>query len=272
MSETKNQLNPPQNSGAVNPNSTIVDSSKPVSPSPETKSQPTQSTQATPDANSPIAFHSAAIGKQTARPKDYFAEQNQETLTKKQAHSTRIRWLLIFSCGLVGVALVVGIIWFIVSNIINNESHNDPTTSAPAPTVQFSEDTVEEDMTELQNLANTAFDVKVTENENGDTVTTGDLAAAESVFEETLSAPHNAAYISQINLAKLIFYVENGEYESAIATIPSIEIDKLSGEQKLSYYNNLFIAYTGLGDDTTADDYLRLQTTTQIEIGGGGQG
>ena len=119
MSETSNQLNPQQNSGLQHPNSTKVEKTEPVSPGQTATTQTTNPAQATgPSSN--IAFHSAAIGTQTARPKDYFAEQNQETLTKKQAHSTRIRWLLIFSCGLVGVALAVGLIWWIIASINKN--------------------------------------------------------------------------------------------------------------------------------------------------------
>ncbi len=270
MSETSNQLNPQQNSGAVNPNSTKVEKTEPVSPGQATTAQTTNPTQTTgPSSN--IAFHSAAIGTQTARPKDYFAEQNQETLTKKQAHSTRIRWLLIFSCGLVGVALVIGLIWWIIASITKTEPV-DPSTSDTTQGMQFNDDTIDENMAELQEQVNSAFAATVIDDGEGTVEIAGDLTAAEKVFAEVLNNPENSSYTSQINLTKLIFYVDNGEYERAISIIPEINVDKLTGEQKVSYYNNLFIAYTSLGDTTTANDYLKLQTTTQIEIGGGGQG
>ncbi len=138
--------------------------------------------------------------------------------------------------------------------------------------MQFNDDTIDENMAELQEQVTSAFAATVIDDGEGTVEIAGDLAAAEKIFAEALNNPDNSSYISQINLTKLIFYVENGEYERAISIIPEINIDKLTGEQKVSYYNNLFIAYTSLGDTTTANDYLRLQTTTQIEIGGGGQG
>lgn len=259
MSETKDQINPTQNSGTVNPNSTIVEPHKTVSPSPEAKSQVTPSTQTVPDASPKIAFHSAAIGTQTARPKDYFAEQNQQTLTKKQAHSTRIRWLLIFSCGLVGVALVVGGVWFLVTTL----------TKPKTPTA-----TPEEIQETVTTTYDDAFDEAFTDNNDPSVIgpTEESINTATEIYNQAIEeASDDSTLTTELRLSQIELYIMTGDrYEEIIRLGSQINPNNLSAESRTKFYNNMAEAYWMVGDHNEANHYYDLifELSGGVEYGG----
>lgn len=267
MSETKDQINPTQNSGTVDPNSTIVEPHKTVSPSLEAKSQVTPETQATPevkpqtapstqtvpDASPKIAFHSAAIGTQTARPKDYFAEQNQQTLTKKQAHSTRIRWLLIFSCGLVGVALVVGGVWFLIAR------NNEPTID-DKPYEEMSES----EQTERNvNIGQEVYEAATKDAQNTDESNEADKATAAEVFQQAANSAQNTTEANVIRVSQMRYLLENGEYTEILEIgRPVCEDTNLDLVTRISCANIMELAADRKGDQALSSYYKNL--TSQL--------
>lgn len=249
MSETSNQLNPQQNSGAVNPNSTKVEKTEPVSPGQTATTQTANPAQTTgPSSN--IAFHSAAIGTQTARPKDYFAEQNQETLTKKQAHSTRIRWLLIFSCGLVGVALVIGAIWFIITMATKSKTP----TSTPEEVQQIVTATYDEAFEKAMDPA-TDSDTNASIGANEETIN-----SATEIYQQALEEAHNdPSLTTELLLSQIDLYIMTGERYNEIIEIGSkIDPESLPIETRSKFYNNLAEAYWMIGNKDKANEYYNL--------------
>ena len=251
MSETSNQLNPQQNSGLQYPNSTKVEKTEPVSPGQTATEQTTNPAQATgPSSN--IAFHSAAIGTQTARPKDYFAEQNQETLTKKQAHSTRIRWLLIFSCGLVGVALVIGLIWWIIVSV--NES---------APTVDEKpyEEMSESEQTERNvNIGQEVYEAATKDAQNTGESNHSDKAAAAEVFQQAANSAQNTTEANVIRVSQMRYLLENGEYSDILEIGQSVcEDTSLDLVTRISCANIMALAAHEKDDQTLYEYYNELQ-------------
>lgn len=272
MSETKDQLNPAPNSGAASPNLTIVEPHKTVSPNPETKPQVTPSAQAAPEArpqvapspqttpgtNPTIAFHSAAIGTQTARPKDYFAEQNQQTLTKKQAHSTKVKRLLILACGLVAVALVVGIIWFAITR---------PKTPIATP------EEVQETVTATYDGA---FDEAMGLTDNSDPSVIGpteeSINAATEIYNQAIEeAGNDSTLTTELRLSQMKLYIMTGDrYEEIIRLGKAIDPESLSIENRSEYYNDMAEAYWMLGNRDEANRYYDLifELSGGVEYGG----
>lgn len=251
MSETKNQISPTQNSGIVNPNSTVVDPSKqPVSQNPETKSQTTPAPQPTPGTNSnKIAFHSAAIGTQTARPKDYFAEQNQQTLTKKQAHSTRIRWLLIFSCGLVGVALVIGAAWVFLTR-----NHESPIDDKPYEEMSESEQTEHN-----VNIGQEVYEAATKDAQKTDESNEADKAAAAEVFKQAANSAQNTTEANVIRVSQMRYLLENGEYTEILEIgRPVCEDTSLDLVTRISCANIMELAASQKEDQALSDYYKSL--------------
>ena len=214
-----------------------------------------------------VQFASSQIGTKTAKKQDPFAEQNAKRAKKQEQQSDRMKKILITIISILVVILVALIVWLIV--LFANRTNDSTTDEA----VQFTQETVNEDMAKLRELASNAYDRKLEENTDGSvTMTDGDLDAAEEVFSQTLTVPGNEDFSSEINLAKIIFLVDNGQYYLAISVKDSVDIDKLTNENKFIYYNMLNLAYAGIGDTDMSNEYIRLQTDAMIELNGGGQG
>jgi len=268
MSEIQHQLKPRPNTGPKDPYSTRVESSKPISPNPGTTPQTIPSTQTpktalqttsstpTQDPSPKIAFRSADIGTQTARPKDYFAEQNQQTLTKKQAHSTKIRWLLIIFCGLVGVALMIGVIWWSISK-------KDETPAENKPYEGMSESERAEHNVDLRQEV---YDAATKDAQNTSESNESDKAAAAEVFQQAANSAKNNTEANAIRVSQMRYLLEKGEYYDILEIGPSVcEDTSLDLATRMSCANIMAIAAYNKGDQTLYEYYDRLQDSLMDE-------
>lgn len=269
--QSPNPTPPAQNTTAVpKPNIQPTASNSPMpatstpttSPTPASTPTPTSTPTPMPAATHP-QYDSAGIGTKTAQRQDPFAEQNQRR-AEKEAKAIKKRkqilWITIPTILVVLILTVIGIVYFATRV---KDTFDD--------TIDFDNDTITKDMSDLQDLAQDAFKNEVTQDESGITIS-GDTEAAEKIFEDTLANPANKEYANQINLSRMLFYIDNGKYESVIETSSGINPDELDGDQKVLYYNALNLAYAGLGDTEKSYEYIRLQGEAILQNGGGGQG
>lgn len=224
----------------------------------------TQNNSANP-AEQRIQFHSAQTS-QAVKPKDYFAEQNAKQAEKNQASAKTRKRLLIILGAVIGVVVIALIAWLVVW--LNSE----PEVVYTGETVYFNDETIAENMTNLQNLAQSALNQTNGSNDDNsgdgaDSELGNDLAAAEVVFAHALSVPENKNYASQINLSKEIFYQNNGYYELLLENMNKVNPNDLTAEQRAAYYSAVSMAYYYTGDKDKSNEYIRLAQDAQRELG-----
>lgn len=199
MSDTPNQPNSIPNSNPTNPN---LNPANPNSNS--TNSNPPT----TPSTQTNVAFRSEAIGKQTARPQDYFAEQNQKTAAKKENQSRQTKRILIIIGIILGVLLIVGLIWFIVAKI-----------SQPNPDEQPSDEPTE--ITEVernQALAQEIYNAATKDAQNTEESRENDQAAAAEIFQQAINDAANETDANIIRISEMAYLLDQGEYYKVLQT------------------------------------------------------
>ena len=250
------------------PNPAIAQS-QPVAPSPTpaaSTSPATTSAAQTPSSQAqpvnPVQF-SSTMATKASQPRGYFDKQNAERAEKKakQKKSTKIALAVIIPLFVVAV-IAAGVCLFLFW---------PKTGDKPEEVVQFSSETIQEDITKLRELASRLFNRKLTSSD-GATLIEGDFAAAEEVFEATLEEPGNANYRDQILLSKMLFAADNGAYDLALNTSTQIAVNNLSPDLKVQYYSCLYLIYSALNDRDAAQDAMMQQVNSIIELNGGGQG
>ena len=206
-----------------------------------------------PSSKDTLKFESSVIGIKTAKRQDPFDEQNKRA-AKQQKEDQKKRKIAAIVLSIVGGVVVVGLVIWLIVFLIQNFAPDESATG----TVVFSSDTVTQDMTDLGNLANSAFGGEVTRNDEGEIVVNGNMDAADTVFDKTINLPQNQDFTNQINLSRIKFYQDNGRYDLVINYLEQINP---------SYYNIASITYHQLGDDEKSEEYLRLAQNAQVEMG-----
>lgn len=212
-----------------------------------------------------VQFSSAMTAK-AEQPKDYFAEQNAKQAEAKQASAKTRKRLLIILGAVIGVIVIALVAWLVVW--LNSE----PEVVYTGETIYFNDETIAENIVDLRKLAQNAFnktDNNGSENsESGEGAELGnDIAAAEVVFAHALSVPENKNYASQINLAKELFYQNNGYYEQLLENKDKVNPNDLTAEQRAAYYNAVSMAYYYTGDKAKSEEYMHLTQDAQSELG-----
>lgn len=215
-----------------------------------------------PSSKDTLKFESSVIGIKTTKRQDPFAEQNKRA-AKQQKEDQKKRKIAAIVLSIVGGVVVVGLVIWLIVFLIQNFAPDESATG----TVVFSSDTVTQDMTDLGNLANSAFGGEVTRNDEGEIVVNGNMDAADTVFDKTINFPQNQDFTNQINLSRIKFYQDNGRYDLVINYLEQIDPEKLSVSERASYYNIASITYHQLGDDEKSEEYLRLAQNAQVEMG-----
>ena len=195
------------------------------------------------------------------RPKEYFDEQNRKNAEKKKQDNKNRKMILIIGAAIVGVLALIGIIWLVV--IKANEPTNDPGTRVPIIT-NGSDEEVSKIREYLQDVYNN------TNKENSNNDDQSKLNAADEALNDILNEPGGQEYINQINLAKMLFYFDNGLYSNIIAIKDSIDVNSLQPEQQITYYNTLYVTYQSLQDYEKANEYFVLSYNLSKELGGAG--
>lgn len=230
---------------------------------------------AQPSANPQVAFKSADIGVKTAVKEDPFALQNQRAAAKKQ-QAKKDRKKLYLIVGIVaGVAVLALLVISLV--LLFNKPQDAPIDQPTASELEPAPDrTISAPVEELSSLADEAYQA----NEDNP-------AAAEEVFNDAInnaapvdnSASNNdaanaerQAYVNQVQLAKVMFYAQNGYYHKIIENESQVQPDTMTARQRATYYNMLYLAYYENGDTVKAEEYMNLATQAAAEAGGHGSG
>jgi len=208
------------------------------------------------NADTKIMFNSATIGsRENARTKDYFAEQNQETLTKKQAHSTAVKRSLIVACGFVGVALLVGIgIWIIASL-------KQP--AMPTSAEEYNELSESEKVERNRNMAQETYDAATKDSDN-----TGEVVDTEAVmgsFQTAIDSTSNVTDAHIARIAAMRYLIGEGDYTKVIELGEQInngngacEYSELDLDSLITCHNLLEIAYHQLGDEASSQKHAEV--------------
>ncbi len=194
------------------------------------------------------------------RPKEYFDEQNRKNAEKKKRDTKNRRNIIIIGAAILGALALIGLIWFVVIKI--NQPANNPGTRTPIVT-NGSDEEISKIREYLQDVYNSDGADK---NNNGQ----DKLNAADEALNEILNEPGGEEYANQINLAKMLFYFDNGLYSNIVAIKDSIHIDSLQPEQQITYYNTLYVTYQSLQDYEKANEYFVLSYNLSKELGGAG--
>lgn len=211
-------------------------------------------------ANKDTVQFTTAMATKSGQPKDYFVEQNQKQAEKKAQYRKKLKFFLLLS--IIPCACLIALITILVIH-----SNNESATSPIAATIYFDDKTVNEDMIDLRNLATGAFNTVVVEESDGQVTINGDIDAANEVFNAALSVPQNDKYSSQINLSRIIFYLNNGRYDLVIKSLDNIDTESLTTAQRASYYNTVAMACYYIGDEEKSAEYTRLAQNAQAELG-----
>lgn len=222
-------------------------------------SNPTQAVSAQP--YTPVFTTDKIQHTKATRPKEYFDEQNRKNAEKKKQDNKNRKMILIIGAAIVGVLALIGIIWLVV--IKANEPTNDPGTRVPIIT-NGSDEEVSKIREYLQDVYNN------TNKENSNNDDQSKLNAADEALNDILNEPGGQEYINQINLAKMLFYFDNGLYSNIIAIKDSIDVNSLQPEQQITYYNTLYVTYQSLQDYEKANEYFVLSYNLSKELGGAG--
>lgn len=220
-------------------------------------SNPTQAVSAQP--YTPVFTTDKIQHTKATRPKEYFDEQNRKNAEKKKQDNKNRKMILIIGAAIVGVLVLIGIIWLVV---IKMTPVNEPAGKVPIPVMT---DGSNEEISEVQNYLQDIYD-------NDGKATTSNaqmrLDTADEAFAGLVEKQKDSTYLSQINLAKLLFYANNGFSEAIISNKDSVNPEVLSLDQKASYYNILASAYRSIGDIEQADRYLRMTSEILYELNG----
>lgn len=220
---------------------------------------------------SSVDFKSSDIGVKTVVKEDPFAPQNQRAAAKKQQAKKDRKKLYLIGGIIAAVAVlalvIVGLV-IIFSQTSNPESAGQPELPAdeqPAP-----DRTISVKAEDVSNLAEEAYQ------EDG-----ANPEAAESVFNEAIkdatdsgrSEAENQAYINQVQLAKVMFYINNGYYNNVIETESQVKPETMTLDQRSAYYNMLYLAYLKNGGyPDKVEEYSKLMYEAAQEAGGYGDG
>ncbi len=219
-------------------------------------SNPTQAVSAQP--YTPVFTTDKIQHTKATRPKEYFDEQNRKNAEKKKQDNKNRKMILIIGAAIVGVLALIGIIWLVV--IKANEPTNDPGTRVPIIT-----NGSDEEITQIRNYLQGIYNDNT--NDSIETDPSG-LEAADEAFNEILKENGSDDYINQVNLAKIMFYFDNGFNEEILNNKDSINPTELALGQRASYYNIVALAYFDIGDSEQANKYLKLTSKTLYELNG----
>lgn len=230
-----------------------------IAPASSQASTPGQSSPNQPNNPSKIQFHSGQIETNATKKVDPFAKQNQAA-AEKSAQNRKRRKVGIIVGTVLGIIVLAGGITGAVLLIQNYARSNNP----DAPSI---ENASTESVINLKELAENAY-----VGADGINPTTGtgadDLAAAEKIYDDAITASKNRNYIAQIQLSKIVFYSGNGYNEKVIATAADVNIDDLTIEQKKIFYNMLMLAYYAVGNEAEYNKYQNLMMQAAQEQGG----
>lgn len=253
----------------TSPTATATASTTATATAKATTATPTTAAQPAPAAPK-VAFHSSNIPTaRSANRQDPFAEQNAKAAEKKQ-HDSKIRKRIYIGLGVVLALALVGLgIWLV---ILFTQPTTTPDQPADDTNITFNPDDVAADLSKLQNLMNNAFNAKPDVSGDGSVSISGDLNAAEEIFNNVVSNPANRDYINQINLERVTFYFTNSMFDKVIELAEQGNIDptKLSVEEQFEYYNMLTTVYYYQGNKEKSDEYNNLAIQLWPNLSGKG--
>jgi len=190
------------------------------------------------------------------KPREYFDEQNRKTAERKKQDNKNRKTIIIIGAAIIGVLALIAIIWWVVIKV--NQPTNNPSERIPIVTNGSDED-IDKVREYLQDIYND------TDNDDDNSIK---LEAANNAINDMLNEPEGEEYVNQINLAKLLFYVDNGLHTEIIANKDTVDPAVLDLRQRATYYNILASAYRNIGDIEQANNYLKLTSETLYELNG----
>lgn len=205
-----------------------------------------------------IQFDSANLGNtKVANQQDPFAAQNQVAQAKQQQSSKTRKKVLIILAVAVGVILIGLITWLAILM-----AHTDDSSSSDAPITKTDPtivDASDAGIAKLRELAQAKY------NSSKRVADVNRLFSAEAELTDP-------AYLGQLRLAQILFYVGNGFYQAAVDLSAQINPAELPLTQRGMFYDAMYNTYTGLKDSAKAGEYFALSYGVQVEIQGYDEG
>lgn len=223
-----------------------------------------------------VAFKSSDIGVKTTVKEDPFAPQNQRTAAKKQhAKKERKKFYLIGGI-IVAVVVIALIIWGLII-ILNADSEGDGGIEKPVMPTDASAYEPESDRivsATVENVGDLAQEAFQADGNNPE--------AAQEIFDAAIQDITNnnqqnngqtQAYINQVQISELLFYLNNGYNDKIIEMEKEIKPETMTDEQVAAYYNIIYNAYANEGtNQEKINEYANLMFESAQKAGGFGDG
>lgn len=211
-----------------------------------------------------FCFNSSEIGVTTARPKDFFAEQNRKAVDSKRRSTQKRKKIVKYFSLVLCLVVLVGILVIGVSFII--KINQPEVLDAGAMTEESQTKLVEENG---EYALGTEEAIKVQEEAEQIILDGGDYTGLGEFFDEKITASEGEA--ERINLVLLemqAFYRQNMPEEVILAS-KKVNYENMTKAQISIYGGLLYSAYTSIGQVSLAQYYYNLSIERGPETGGG---
>lgn len=198
-----------------------------------------------------IEFTTSNIGRWASKQENPFAEQNRKTAAKKQARAEKRKKARPIAVIVISVLAVAAAIWGLVVLIISLV--NRPDAQTPVISGATTKD-IAEYRDQLQNFYNRRPDASDEER----------LQDVKDAVDRTLNTSNGKEYATQVRLAQIGFYINNGNYQEIVDLEEQINDEDLDNIQKAEYYNAMANAYYKLGDIAKSDEYYNKLASTPL--------
>lgn len=247
----------------------------------DTSAQPTSApaqvvNPANTNPSSQVAFKSSDIGVKTTVKEDPFAPQNQRTAAKKQHAKKERKKFYLIGGVIVAVVVIALIIWGLIV-ILNSGSEGDGGIEKPVMPTDASAYEPESDRivsSTVENVGDLAQEAFQADGNNPE--------AAQEIFDAAIQDITNnnqqnngqtQAYINQVQISELLFYLNNGYNDKIIEMEKEIKPETMTDEQVAAYYNIIYNAYANEGtNQEKINEYANLMFESAQKAGGFGDG
>ncbi len=229
----------PTNVRTVAPSTPVASAASNASGAKSTQNMTNNDAPARPDDAKDVNFRTENIGKWASQQENPFEKQNRERQAELEQRRTawhKYRPPIVVAACIVFAGLVTWGMVAVIMAMVNRPEY--------VPTIAGGSYEDITDYTEkLQQI----------QQENPDNPN-----IIQETVDKTLETADGEQYVNQVLLAQMAYYYDNITCDEVIGMKDKIDISKLSGERRVSYYNMLYSCYDFLGMKEEAREYSRL--------------
>lgn len=229
----------PTNTQTVAPSTPVASAASNASGAKSTQNMTNNGALARPDDAEDVNFRTENIGKWASQQENPFAKQNRERQAELERRRTswhKYRPPIVVAACIIFTGLVTWGMVAVIMAMVNRPEY--------VPTIAGGSYEDITDYTEkLQQI----------QQENPDNPN-----IIQETVDKTLETADGEQYVNQVLLAQMAYYYDNITCDEVIGMKDKIDISKLSGERRVSYYNMLYSCYDFLGMKEEAREYSRL--------------